>query len=88
MSASVQVPYGLSFGVTNDTVIGLQVCCCTPAAANHTHTNGNAFNCTIMGRRTANSWTSQQCPAGEVSTVCPSPSATQHAFARRRRRDT
>jgi hypothetical protein len=66
MISSVQVPYGLSFGVTNDTVIGLLVCWHTPAAANNTHTNGNAFNCTIMDRQTANSWTSQQCPAGEV----------------------
>lgn len=52
MSASVQVPYGLSFGMTNDTVIDLLVCWHTPAAANATHTNGNAFTCTLMGRQT------------------------------------
>lgn len=64
--AGLQAVHALSIGVTNNTVVGLQVCWYTPTAANNAFRNGDAFGCTTVGSTSAGSWTTQQCPAGEI----------------------
>lgn len=64
--AGLQLIYHMGVGVTNKTIVGLQVCWYTPSNANNFYTQGDPLGCTIVGKPIAGQWTAQACPGDQV----------------------